>query len=78
MSGQSRFLFTTKGIKRKPERNCLKRRMREHIRKLLPIIETKMDIALVASDVSLSFNALGKEIATLLTISGIMKKTENN
>ena len=78
-----RFLITTKGIKKKPERNQLKRRVREHIRSIYPSIVLSQkqnkkgkfrDIALIASNSNISFTELGNEIYVLLQQANIINK----
>ncbi len=76
-----RFLITTKGIKNKPKRNQLKRKVREHIRNFYRIITSPeknkegiyRDIAFIASNPNISFTALGSEMHTLLQRASIIK-----
>lgn len=63
----TKFLFTvSKTIKTKPNRNVLKRRMREIIYAIYPNIKRNYYIAIIGNNKDIPFQALKEEITYIL------------
>jgi ribonuclease P protein component len=70
------FVVSTKVAKKAVVRNLIKRRMREIVRKRIPLIAGGVDIAFMAKPEAktLTYQELETIMTTLLTKTGLMKK----